>query len=124
MTYNPECEECGVKTAKLTKTEDGKLVLCGDCLKGYKAVKPIPLQMHETASQIKDADAYFMYFCENGNTENAGSSCTFGKEISSKKATENMAVHLISQALSILEDKDCEHLFDEICSKIFRREYE
>ena len=31
MTYEPECEECGVKTAKLTKTKDGKLALCEAC---------------------------------------------------------------------------------------------
>jgi len=29
MTYEPQCEECGVKTAKLTKTSD-KMV-CKDC---------------------------------------------------------------------------------------------
>jgi len=32
MTYEPECEECGVKTAKLSRDKTGEKLICDGCL--------------------------------------------------------------------------------------------
>ena len=32
MTYQPECEECGVKTAKLSRDKTGEKLICDGCL--------------------------------------------------------------------------------------------